>query len=276
MGGLGNQLFQIFTTISYALKNNHSFFFTNEKYLGGQYNNRETYWDSFLYLLKKYTADKSFFHADVYFKESGFRYNRIPDAPSEPNNIKITGYFQSPKYFKDHYEVISNLILLKKQKKYIYEKYISYFSLFKNMISMHFRMGDYKHLPNYHPIMNLEYYEKSINKIIDIRKTNYLKIIYFCEKEDIEDVKLKIELLKDKFPRCIFEYVDYDIPDWEQLLLMSCCKDNIIANSTFSWWGAYFNNNMDKIVCYPNKWFGSHIQHNGLDDLFPEDWHKIV
>ena len=57
------------------------------------------------------------------------------------------------------------------------------------------------------------------------------------------------------------------------MLLMSCCEHHIIANSSFSWWGAYLNMNPDKIVCYL-KWFNSE-SHN-TDDLFPEEWIKIL
>jgi hypothetical protein len=63
--------------------------------------------------------------------------------------------------------------------------------------------------------------------------------------------------------------------DWQQLLLMSCCRHNIIANSSFSWWAAYFNNNPDKIVCYPDKWFGPQLSHNDTRDLCPENWNRI-
>ena len=69
--------------------------------------------------------------------------------------------------------------------------------------------------------------------------------------------------------------MDDFIPDWQQMLLMSICNDNIIANSTFSWWGSYFNENPDKIVCYPGVWFGPKLTQNNTVDLFPEDWKKI-
>jgi hypothetical protein len=68
--------------------------------------------------------------------------------------------------------------------------------------------------------------------------------------------------------------ISLDLEDWEQLLMMSSCGHNIIANSTFSWWGAYLNSNPDKIVCYPETWFGPKAQHDTLD-LFPEDWIKV-
>ena len=57
--------------------------------------------------------------------------------------------------------------------------------------------------------------------------------------------------------------------------LMSLCNHNIIANSTFSWWGAYFNHHEDKIVCYPDIWFGPAQGNKYMGDLFPEKWYKV-
>ena len=83
-----------------------------------------------------------------------------------------------------------------------------------------------------------------------------------------------IKKLKSKHTNFKFERGGAQLQDWEQMLLMSCCEHHIIANSTFSWWGAYLNMNPDKIVCYPKKWFNSE-SHN-TDDLFPEEWIKIL
>ena len=98
--------------------------------------------------------------------------------------------------------------------------------------------------------------------------------MYFCEKIDNEEVNAHILKLKEKFPFLYFIKIDDDLPDWKQMLLMSCCRHNIIANSTFSWWGGYFNQNVDKIVCYPALWFGSKISHNTCD-LFPDSWKRV-
>ena len=107
---------------------------------------------------------------------------------------------------------------------------------------MHFRLGDYKKLSEYHPIMSTEYYKKSLEYIIE--KLDYTpNVLYFCEDHDIEDVNKTIQLLKNDFPTVEFERASNQLDDWKQMLLMSCCNHNIIANSSFSWWAAYLNAN---------------------------------
>jgi hypothetical protein len=99
-------------------------------------------------------------------------------------------------------------------------------------------------------------------------------ILYFCENDDIDDVMLTVNKLENEFPEYTFIRADNTLEDWEQMLFMSCCHHNIIANSSFSWWGAYFNTQTDKIVCYPSVWFGE-IANNNTKDLCPTDWNKI-
>ena len=69
-------------------------------------------------------------------------------------------------------------------------------------------------------------------------------------------------------------FPDNTLADWEQMLLMSCCRHNIIANSSYSWWAAYLNTNPDKIVCYPSAWFGPTIGHD-TSDLCPPEWKQF-
>ena len=141
-------------------------------------------------------------------------------------------------------------------------------------ISMHFRVGDYKKNQDYHPIMNKEYYYNSLQFIkLKYSNTNFT-IMYFCEESDLGDILPIINFLEKKFPKFKFVRGEKDLSDWEQMLLMSCCHHNIIANSTFSWWSAYLNDLNDKIVCYPSIWFGPSSKHN-TKDLCPPDWHKI-
>ena len=265
MGGLGNQLFQIFTTISYAIKHKQSFSFLYTNVLG----NRPTYWNNFFGSLKNFTTH-SRPHL-FYIKENGFHYEEFPE-PSQNENTSLFGYFQSYKYFEQHWNTLSRLIRLEDQKSAIRNKYNHNY---ENLVSMHFRLGDYKNLQHYHPIMKYEYYRNSIQHISTATNNEKLKVLYFCEKEDVEEVQIIVDRLQEQFPDCRFVKIDHGIVDWEQLLMMSLCRHNIIANSTFSWWGAYFNSHEDKIVCYPDIWFGPSLHDKNLKDLFPETWNKI-
>ena len=344
MGGLGNQLFQLFATIAYSMKHKRKLIFpyADKLYTGTI---RNTYWDSFLHTLKMYTMydNKNHFTNDMLtifnrYKEYSFEFNEIP--PSDYDKLLLLGYYQSYKYFENEKKSIFSLIRLRKQQENILLEN-PLFSSYSNKISMHFRLGDYKEIQNCHPLMPYEYYENALDFIVnnnsdyvckmdnsefnktfikvenddndndndeyeedeeksnisistnvcqisinnekDNEKDNENKkheqtkynVFYFCQKEDNEVVSVIINKLKQKFTNVSFFKVDDELPDWKQLLLMSCCNHNIIANSTFSWWGAYFNDNSNKIICYPSKWFGVSINHN-VNDLFPPEWNKIV
>ena len=110
------------------------------------------------------------------------------------------------------------------------------------------------------------------NKILP---SNYYKVLCFFENEDSKDVLNHIKNLKEKFSNTMFTLINTSIPDHEQLLIMSLCKHNIIANSTFSWWAAYLNKNKEKIITYPSVWFGKNKKHLDTCDLFPDYWNKI-
>jgi len=192
----------------------------------------------------------------------------------------LCGYFQSYKYFEKHYQSIYKIIDIEKKKKSLLQSSDYTENYLKNTISLHFRMGDYKRLQWVHPIMSYEYYEKALlciksKNISDINQiTDINQILYFCEDEDIEDVKQIIGKLQMKFPNDVFTRCSNLLEDWEQLIVMSLCKHNIIGNSSFSWWAAYFNSNENKIVCHPPMWFGPTIGHD-IKDLCPPEWNKI-
>lgn len=269
LGGLGNQLFQIFCGISYAIENKISFKIikTKRDKVSPVDNKslRPTYWDNFLCNLSKFTCDN--IHILTY-NEPSFPYNKIPNINKD---FKIKGYFQSPKYFENYYKCIMKLIGLDKQKAEIKEKYKEYFN--NKTISLHFRIGDYIKKPDYHLILNNEYYINAIKNILE-KDNTCDTVLYFNEEQDNYIVENMIKDIKKSYPQLNFIQCNFNIPDWEQLLLMSLCNHNIIANSTFSWWGAYFNLNAEKIVCYPNVWFGTK-NNNSTKNLFPENWVKV-
>ena len=270
IGGLGNQLFQIFCGIAYSFENNVEFKIIRNKFDKvsplDNISKRPTYWDNFLINLSKMTCDNINI---LTYNEPSYIYNKIPIINK---NFKINGYFQSPKYFQNYYKQIIKLISLDKQQKLTKEKYKEYFN--NKVISLHFRIGDYIKKPDYHLILNTKYYIDAL-KIILEKDNNCDTVLYFNEEQDNYTVKNMINNIKNLYPELKLIQCSYDIVDWKQILLMSLCNHNIIANSTFSWWSAYFNLNPEKIVCYPSVWFGPKCN-NSTRDLFPKNWVKIL
>jgi len=275
MGGLGNQLFQIFTTISYAIQSQNVFKFSNiEKMGGGNCTIRYTYWKSFLSNLQPFLLNTNELPLFEIIREEGFHYTSIPKHTLVNKNICLHGYFQSYKYFHTYFQTICRIIHLEENKAQVLKKSEYSTDFLNETVSMHFRLGDYKHLQFCHPLMNYEYYKDSL-KYIQVKTENTkLNVLYFCEEEDIAIVKQTIHDLSCEFPHYNFVRANSELEDWEQMLLMSLCNHNIIANSTFSWWGAYFNKSSNKIVCYPSVWFNKNIG-NDMKDLCPLEWVKI-
>jgi len=275
-GGLGNQLFQIFTTIAYALKHSKPFFFLNIHQLGNAENNstiRYTYWDKFLSSLQPFLKNINKIPKLNIVKEDTFN-----EEYNINGNTLLVGYFQKHKYFDSFKNTICRLIKLE-TKKTIVKNMVTIDLENINYISMHFRSGDYNKYPDVYPILTETYYENALNNLQihfenEKEKENETKlttILYFCENDCLLEFERIIEKLKSKFPKLVFERSSQLLNDWEQMILMSLCNHNIIANSTFSWWGAYLNSNEHKTVYYPKQWFIN----KDTTELCPEDWNAI-
>jgi hypothetical protein len=303
MGGLGNQLFEIFTAIATALRNNDTFFFLKYDELGANPGyHRHTYWDTLFKGLCSYVKplnETSLKETESLpsWNERGFNFSPVP-TDTKNKKLRLTGYFQNEKYFKDKYTEICEMIQLSQQKINIKEQYknekwwCNHDSSNKRVIvSTHFRIGDYTATVNVHPVMTIEYYYRAISHVIQNannnkhEKNSFSFVVFYdpCDKSIVEQhiQKLKLFCQTDsaivKYANDIeFHLVKDTIPDWEQLILMSLCDHNIMANSTFSWWGAYFNENPDKIVCYPSVWFGPALCFHDTSDLCLNTWHKIT
>jgi|694.fasta_scaffold17959_3 hypothetical protein len=276
MGGLGNQIFQIFATISCAINHRMQFKFLNVESLGGGFTTiRYTFWDKFFYKLKPFLIDNINIYPTNVIREKDFTFNKlIIDENQYKEDIMLSGYFQSYKYFQENYQLICRLIGLQQMKDDLLLKVNLNDDLLQNTISMHFRIGDYKKLQHVHPIMTKDYYFRALNYIKSLDSTTNYTVLYFCEDDDIDDVIQTINYLKDKFIDYDFIRGKKELEDWEQMLLMSCCHHNIIANSSFSWWAAYLNSHKNKIVCYPSIWFGPSAPHN-TNDLCPLEWFEV-
>jgi hypothetical protein len=274
MGGLGNQIFQIFATISYAIKSKNQFKFLNLTSLGGGSTTvRYTFWEKFFANLKPFLISELPQPIHV-IREKGFPYNELPINEMVNKNVMIYGYFQSYKYFEENYSIIYRLLNIDKMKSDLLSVLNLNSDYLDNTISMHFRIGDYKKIQDFHPLATYEFYERSLYHFKSIYPEKEFNVLYFCEDVDIQDVMLIVDKLIKKFPRLNFTRGTNTLEDWQQMLLMSCCHHNIIANSSFSWWSAYLNSNKDKIVCYPSIWFGQ-AANNNTKDLCPPDWIRI-
>jgi hypothetical protein len=123
-------------------------------------------------------------------------------------------------------------------------------------------------LQDHHPVMPVTYYANALKHVVDKQMKDNFRVVYFNEKDDQETVNISIAVLSRMFPNVEFVKADLE-QDWEQMLLMSVCKHNIIANSSFSWWGAALSFNENAKVISPSPWFRGSQTPN---DLIPDTW----
>tara|TARA_R110002153_G_scaffold67839_1_gene180365 strand:+ start:81 stop:845 length:765 start_codon:yes stop_codon:yes gene_type:complete len=248
IGGLGNKMFQITAAYSLGLDNNEPSGFE----ITPQSNDHSTI-DSYRNNIFRHITFGGCDSTNS-FMEPRYHYSDIPYTP----NLRLLGYYQSEKYFINNRDSVLSLFSIDvDSKKYIEEKYGD--NLTKNTTSLHVRRGDYLKLSNHHPTCDLSYYNKAMESFGD--DTTYLVF-----SDDTQ-------WCRESFVGDNFIFVDGN-PDYIDMWLMSLCDNNIIANSSFSWWGAWLNTNPNKKVIAPNKWFGPAIKHN-TKDLIPNTWEKI-
>jgi len=198
-------------------------------------------------------------------KEKEFSFD--PSVLEAKGNIYLEGYWQSEKYFNE----IKGILL--RELSFKYEQDAINMELSEQIqktesVSIHIRRGDYVTNPvtnQVHGLCSLDYYKNSVNYI-----TNKIPDCHFYVfSDDIPWVRTSFNL---DYPVTMVDCND-DSTNYEDLRLMSLCRHNIIANSSFSWWGAWLNPNPDKIVVSPEEWFKDSTK--DAKDLIPESWMKI-
>jgi hypothetical protein len=165
----------------------------------------------------------------------------------------LLGFFQSEKYFEGADDEIRNMFKLNIQPEY------------KDYVSIHVRRGDYVQHSNSFPPITWDYVNQALNYICR-RIELPIKVIVFSDD---------IQWCRDNFPKdCEFSE---GRNEFEDLSIMASCSHHIIANSTFSWWGAWLGYNPDKIVVSPHyeNWFGPGFTGSAPKDLIPASWHQI-
>jgi hypothetical protein len=199
------------------------------------------------------------------FKEKHYHFD--PDISKIKGDIYLFGYWQSERYFIDFQDIIHNDFKLKKTLSTSSARY-------KDLIhstcsvSLHIRRGDYVNNPitkNYHGECSLDYYRASVAVI----KNHYPESKFYIFSDDLTWAKGNLYFIEQP----VFVELSQGTPDHEEMYLMSRCKHNIIANSSFSWWGAWLNQNPNKIVIAPNRWFND--PSINTSDLIPMSWLRI-
>lgn len=254
MGGLGNMLFQIATGVAYGLEHNKKVFFVRP--IANQHGNMLRYFDDGAILGKiknRFTDPILGLNSPTYI-EPKFSYSQLPVYNFI---ITLNGYFQTEKYFIKYRNHIVDLFYNEEVINSLQKKLLN----ISKTVSLHIRRGDYLKYPDIHPTQNIDYYKNAMSYFDD----NHTFIIFSDD----------IRWCKENFKNLPYDikYMDSGLEDYEELWLMSLCNHNIIANSSFSWWGAWLNRN-DNIVIAPKKWFGKKATYDDKD-IIPDNWIKI-
>ena len=173
-----------------------------------------------------------------------------------PDNVDLYGYYQSPKYFDHIKDEIKSDFTFSDEVESVCSEMFETIQNGKKVIALHIRRTDYTVNPN-HPLQSMDYYKEAL-KTFD-KNTNLLVF-----SDDPEWCKSQEIFQPDRFSISENNSVDAD------LCLMSLCKYHIIANSSFSWWGAWLAKS-EKIIA-PKNWFGGDCAHKSVKDLVFGDW----
>jgi hypothetical protein len=295
-GGLGNQLFQYATALSIALETNQKLCLDISWYR--EINNLE---DSGVqnattvrdYLLNNYQINTPIIsnyslnwikRLDIKSKKSSFyrllknrflkhySYSKFDSSNyslekiKESKNSYLTGYWQNNIIIEKYKKTIKSKFKLNNSISNNLEKYITEIGS-RNSVAIHFRRGDYLSKPNsskIHAICSNKYYQDAIIKIHEKTQNTH----FFIFSDEIDWVKSNIDLPDNS------TFIEKFGEPYEHLFLMSSCKHQITANSTFSWWAAWLNDYPKKIVITPQQWYYDSILNDTIIRI-PNDWIKI-
>ena len=256
LGQVGNQMFQYAATKGVASKLDVPFMIPNHREVFDDgIGNRYTI---LLFNAFKLTSASLLgtLRTENYVQENGFSFNNDLYKIDKTENCSLYGFFQTEKYFKHIEKEIRKDFTFKDEIKNECDDLIKQFT---NPIALHIRRGDFVWNNKNHPPLSLDYYKSALELFDSDRE-----VIIFSD--DTEWCKEQELFANDRF--AVAEGGD----QFYDLCLMSMCDDFIIANSTFSWWGAWLANR-GKVVA-PKNWFGEVLGHD-TKDLYCKGW-KIL
>ena len=236
-GRLGNQLFQIAATVGLAMEHGESYGFPRWAYES------------------RFGIDGCF-HDELLRRGPEHRERRFAWDPIRYQpGLKLYGFFQSPKYIGEFAPLIRRL--LTPRVEFTRSKYLG-------VASVHVRRGDYLDKPDCHPPCDLEYYERAEAECL---RKGIAEFLVFTDD--------RAWCREHLVPRRGWKLAD-DNNEVLHLAEMAACEAHVIANSSFSWWGAWLDPRSDKLVVAPRKWFGPELAPtHPTRDLVPQMW-KVI
>ena len=272
LGGLGNQMFQyaVGRRLAYHLNTNLKIdkspfdSYTIRKFQLDDFNIKEDFatTEEIKSIIEKSQQNITSRGLERNISAQGF----MPEVLDYPDDTYLVGDWQCENYFIDIENVIREEFTLKKELLPDINHWIDKINSTNCAVALHIRHGDYAFDPKFRHlfgILPINYYKTCV----DMLKKKFGAITVFIFSDDLEWVKANLNL------NVPMEFVD-DVPrDSEEIYLMSLCKHNIIANSSFSWWGAWLNRNPNKKVFVPDPWFRMPVGHK---DIVPKNYTKVT
>jgi len=259
-GGLGNQMFQY--AYGYALAKRYGMKMTLDTHSCDIYEYKKLpfliklfeskYINKLLRLIK---VGKIHLPKFIYYLQIHFDFRNNEEEFKKNKNVYISGYWQDPRFFKSYEKDLVKEFTPKYAFKTSVKKIINNIES-NNSVSVHVRRGDYLLKKNRRFQIKDEYYQKAIKKISD--NVDQPKLYFFSD--DIDWCK---KYFKDVV-QATFINLEGENADINEMMCISRCKHNINANSSFSWWASWLNNNCNKIVICPDRYWNR--------GMIPKDW----
>lgn len=249
-GRLGNQMFRVASAIGIATRNKVPFSFP-EWVCHRTKRNYEGFFERSLPRL-----DPSV-RVEHKIAEGDFRYKDI-ELPVGVSTL--SGFFQTERYFEHCRDLVR--FHLEPKRSIVRKLSEKYGDNLSRSCSVHVRRTDYIQHQEHHPVLELDYYRRAVDAVRSRAPVD--RFLVFSD-----DTKWCRENMGSD---AVYVEGNQDIED---MFLMSLCSHHIIANSSFSWWGAWLNLSPDKIVVAPSVWFGPALKHKDTSEVVPNEWIRI-
>lgn len=274
MGGHSNQMFQYATARQLALQSKTSLKLDLSWFDSISENDTTRVYELDAYTIEEHIYTPTFLSRILhklgyitYYHEPSFSYSSAIKELGP--NVHLEGYFQSWKYFDEIRDTIVSDFSYRQQPNDANAKLLKTIQNDPRAVSLHIRRGDYvtnSNANSFHGLKDIKYYKAALKEIKKHIKSPNLYVI----SNDPEWCRKNLDL---GVPTIIVDNNTGEKSGAEDMRLMRACKHNILANSSFSWWGAWLNENPDKIVVAPKQWFND--ESIDTSDLIPESWIRL-